>query len=96
MVESALGGSASISNGATAFMAALGRQNIAVEPIGAERCDRDFPSSLKALQCYSAIVISVVGALSLRISYETRRGLPGPIALRCYASGSSQKPAAPP
>ena len=63
-------------NGATQFIAALATRHIEVRQIGGERCETDFPTSLEALQDYSAVVLSDVGAMSLYFSPRTRAGLP--------------------
>ncbi|TCM44697.1 putative membrane protein [Rhizobium sp. PP-F2F-G48] len=62
------------SNGATHYIEALARENIAVVQIGGERCEAEFPTSLEALAAYSVVVISDVGALSLLYTPETRAG----------------------
>jgi uncharacterized membrane protein len=72
-----VGSSASISNGATRFIEALDGQGIAVTQIGGERCETEFPRTVAALQAFSAVVLSDVGALSLLLTPETRQGHPG-------------------
>lgn len=72
-----VGSSASLANGATRFISALNGAGIAVTQFGGERCETDFPRNLDALDDYSAVVLSDVGALSLLLTPETRQGLPG-------------------
>ena len=63
-------------NGATQFTEALAARHIEVRQIGGERCETDFPTSLEALQEFSVVILSDVGALSLYFSPQTRVGLP--------------------
>jgi len=63
-------------NGAAQFISALAARHIEVRQIGGERCETDFPKSSEALEDYSVVVLSDVGALSLYFSPETRAGLP--------------------
>ena len=72
-----VGSSATLANGATRFIAALAAAGIAVSQIGGERCETEFPRTVEALQTFSAVVLSDVGALSLLLTPETRQGLPG-------------------
>ncbi|QPC95463.1 glutamine amidotransferase [Mesorhizobium sp. INR15] len=72
-----VGSSASLANGATRFIAALASLGINVSQIGGERCEAEFPRTVEALQAFSAVVLSDVGALSLLLTPETRQGLAG-------------------
>lgn len=53
--------SATSTNGATAFNAALAGEGIAVIQIGGDRCGAEFPFDLDALAEFQAVVISDVG-----------------------------------
>lgn len=66
------------SNGALAFNAALAAAGIEVTQIGGEHCGADFPCTLAALQNYDAVIISDVGALTLLVTPEARKGKAGP------------------
>jgi uncharacterized membrane protein len=65
-------------NGATYFLAAMEGSGVTVEQIPSERCEIEFPLTLAALQNYSAIIISDVGALTLLLTPEARTGHIGP------------------
>jgi uncharacterized membrane protein len=67
-----VGASARYINGAERFIAALTAANIAVTQIGGDRCETEFPRSLEALDQYSCVMLSDVGALSLLYTPETR------------------------
>ena len=71
-----VGSSQQYVNGASQFTQALAARHIEVRQIGGERCETEFPTSPGALQEYSAVVLSDVGALSLYFSPQTRAGLP--------------------
>ncbi|UVK38550.1 glutamine amidotransferase [Mesorhizobium sp. AR10] len=66
--------SATSTNGATAFNAALAAEGIAVTQIGGDRCAAEFPYDLDALARYQAVVISDVGALTLLVTPDARAG----------------------
>jgi uncharacterized membrane protein len=66
--------SATSTNGATAFNAALAAEGIAVTQIGGDRCASEFPHNLDALAQYQAVVISDVGALTLLVTPDARAG----------------------
>jgi len=72
-----VGSSANLVNGATRFIAALQAGGLPVTQIGGERCETEFPDTIEALQAFSAVVLSDVGALSLLLTPATRRGLAG-------------------
>ena len=69
--------SATTTNGATAFNAALAAAGIVVTQIGGDRCAAEFPDSLDALAGYAAVVISDVGALTLLVTPDARAGRVG-------------------
>ncbi|MER8714382.1 glutamine amidotransferase [Mesorhizobium sp. M1295] len=69
--------SATSTNGATAFNAALATEGIAVTQIGGERCSAEFPYDLDGLAQYQAVVISDVGALTLLVTPDARAGRVG-------------------
>jgi uncharacterized membrane protein len=69
-----VGASARFSNGATRYIQTLAAHGIDVVQIGGERCEAEFPRSLRELSTYSAVIISDVGALSLLYTPETRIG----------------------
>ena len=69
-----VGASARSINGAERFIAGLSAANIAVTQIGGDRCEAEFPRSLEALDQYSCVMLSDVGALSLLYTPETRAG----------------------
>jgi uncharacterized membrane protein len=81
MTSVAIGGdvltSATTTNGATAFNAALAVAGITVAQIGGERCGAEFPDSLDALGQYAGVVISDVGALTLLVTPDARAGRVG-------------------
>lgn len=62
------------SNGATRFVQALTSKGIEVVQIGGERCEAEFPKTLRDLEKYAAVVLSDIGALSLLYTPETRVG----------------------
>jgi uncharacterized membrane protein len=72
-----VGSSATLVNGAKRFIAALEAGGLTVTQIGGERCETEFPDSVEALQAYSAVVLSDIGALSLLLTPATRQGLAG-------------------
>lgn len=61
-------------NGALRFVDAITSNGIKVVQIGGERCEAEFPKSLKELDEYSAVIVSDVGALSILYTPETRVG----------------------
>lgn len=69
--------SATWTNGATAFNAALASAGITVTQIGGERCGAEFPRDLEALGRYRAVVVSDVSALTLLVTPEARAGRVG-------------------
>lgn len=69
--------SASWTNGADAFNAALATKGIMVTQIGGEHCSAGFPTSLAELQPYAAVIISDVSALTLLVTPEARAGRVG-------------------
>jgi uncharacterized membrane protein len=69
--------SATTTNGAVAFNAALAAEGVAVTQIGGERCAAEFPYDLDALSKYQAVVISDVGALTLLVTPDARAGRVG-------------------
>jgi uncharacterized membrane protein len=69
--------SATTTNGATAFNAALAAEGIAVTQMGGERCAAEFPYDVDALARYQAVVISDVGALTLLVTPDARAGRVG-------------------
>ena len=70
--------SASWSNGALAFTAALAAAGIAVTQIGGEHCGTDFPRTLAELEGYDAVILSDVGALTLLMTPDAKGGKVGP------------------
>ncbi|KKC37988.1 membrane protein [Devosia epidermidihirudinis] len=72
-----VGSSWEIRNGARPFIAALNQSGIEVEQLGGERCEAEFPFSAAELDRYSVVVLSDIGASSLLITPETRKGNPG-------------------
>lgn len=69
--------SATSTNGATAFNAALANEGVVVTQIGGERCSAEFPYDLDKLAQYQAVVISDVGALTLLVTPDARAGRVG-------------------
>ena len=74
---SGLSSDAGFVNGAATFIEALAAHDIRVRQVGAGRCEREFPGSTAALDEFSAVVLSDVGALSLLLTAEARAGFPG-------------------
>lgn len=70
--------SATWSNGALAFNAALAAAGIAVTQIGGEHCGADFPRRMEELAAYDAVILSDVGALTLLVTPDARSGKVGP------------------
>lgn len=68
---------ASSTDGTIAFKAALATADIEITQISSDQCERGFPSSVKTLRQYGAVVLSNVGALSLLRTPETRAGRSG-------------------
>ncbi|MBD8066138.1 hypothetical protein IC608_11720 [Devosia sp. PTR5] len=66
------------SSGAKAFIAAARTGGIEIDHIGSERCSDDFPQTVADLALYDVVVISDVGALTLLVGPDTRRGRVGP------------------
>lgn len=66
--------SATWTNGATAFNAALSAAGVTVTQIGGERCGGEFPCDLAALARYRVVIISDVSALTLLVTPEARAG----------------------
>lgn len=69
-----VGQSSRYANGAKHFLAAMQGTNFVIEQLPSERCEGDFPQSLEALQDYSAIILSDIGALTLLFTPESRQG----------------------
>lgn len=68
--------SSNYANGATRFLACLRSQGYAVEHLGTEQCEADFPRTSDALAAYSAVILSDIGALTLLFTPESRSGNP--------------------
>ncbi|MES2434016.1 MAG: glutamine amidotransferase [Pseudomonadota bacterium] len=82
--------SASWSNGAVAFNAALAAAGITVTQIGGEHCGADFPRTLSELAAYDAVIVSDVSALTLLMTPDARGGKVGPNRLellKTYVEG---------
>jgi uncharacterized membrane protein len=69
-----VGQSSRYANGATHFLAAMQGTNFVIEQLPSERCEGDFPQSPEALQDYSAVILSDIGALTLLFTPESRQG----------------------
>ena len=61
-------------NGATHVLSAASAAGHVIEQLPSERCERDFPRSLEALQQYSAVILSDISALTLLFTPESRAG----------------------
>ena len=66
--------SSSRSNGARIFKHAIETSPYELEQLASESCETDFPRSTSALDRYSAVVLSDIGALSLLLTPESRSG----------------------
>lgn len=69
-----VGSSARCSNGAERYIRGLASEGISVVQIGGDRCESEFPTDREALDAYSVVVLSDVGALSLLYTPQTREG----------------------
>ena len=69
-----IGLSSRYANGATHFLAAMEGTSFAIEQMPSERCEADFPKSAEALECYSAVILSDVSALTLLFTPEIATG----------------------
>ena len=69
-----IGLSSRYANGATHFLAAMEGTSFAIEQMPSERCEADFPKSAEALECYSAVILSDVSALTLLFTPKSRQG----------------------
>ena len=69
-----IGQSSRYANGATHFLAAMQGTDFLIEQLPSERCEGDFPQSPEALQDYSAVILSDIGALTLLSTPESRQG----------------------
>lgn len=65
------------SNGAKAFIAAARSGGIEITHIGGERCSDEFPLNPTELAEYDVVILSDVGALTLLVGPDTRRGRVG-------------------
>jgi uncharacterized membrane protein len=68
---------ASWSTGATAFLAAARSGGVSVTHIGGDRCPEEFPLTASKLAQYDVVILSDIGALSLLVGPDTRRGRTG-------------------
>jgi uncharacterized membrane protein len=66
--------SGSYANGAEHFLAVFAGSDIQIEQLPSERCERDFPRSIEALNAYDAVILSDISALTLLFTPESRAG----------------------